>query len=584
MTRFYRSFSKYHAAWRKMVMLFCAIVGEENKIEVIRAPAQDLRLFLTKTNGGWLRDYNDLDNMMQNPVDTSEMKGLHWSMILSDPKLFGSGVSLGVNVVHVLVFLDGQFWEAGSLVSSHPRRKRWMELNNEMEADSSMDCSSFSFSMIDPIMPVTAFKLPPKPIAADKFAALDLYFPIVSKSFWNINDAGRLLFIVSILAIVCGQFDGDVLIQADETIIGTHVRGREAFEFVFQRGDKRAKHGIQQGLAQAYVGYEALADSEVYSIVTDSLLLDDKIERATTVMMAWEKKDGINAPAPESMLSTVPVDDAIRTLSTEMSKDKDASFIGKTEAEMEILAHYANMGRRRAALGAIMGSSVMAGLWKISKNQKRAAGAFAMMSGGLFGASYGIISIRRDLFSDLLMLPSDKSPFATRARAILMAKIPNNSFVQELNEKFQHSSASTDSWNEDANATSFDSKPKSLPPVPRRLDNNFPSSIPPITGLDKPRDKKNDEVFGEPNDDGSRSSFFFGSKPSDEETPDRDVPLSRDPYAHYSRDSGHPGSDKTPPLRHDEDDYFFGVPSEKEEPVKPTTWEEIRRRAAEQRK
>eukprot|EP00644_Phytophthora_capsici_P000475 jgi/Phyca11/525688/estExt2_fgenesh1_pm.C_PHYCAscaffold_40248 len=263
------------------------------------------------------------------------------------------------------------------------------------------------------------------------------------------------------------------------------------------------------------------------------------------------------------MLSTVPVDDAIRTLSTEMSKDKDASFIGKTEAEMEILAHYANMGRRRAAFGAIMGSSVMAGLWKISRNQKRAAGAFAMMSGGLFGASYGIISIRRDLFSDLLMLPSDKSPFATRARAM-------------------------DSWNEDANATSFDSKPKSLPPVPHRLDHEFSSSIPPITGLDKPRDRKSDEdqeVFGEPNDSGSRSSFFFGSKPSEEETLDRDVPLSRDPYAHYSRDSGHPGSNKNaPPLRHDEDDYFFGMPSEKEEPVKPTTWEEIRRRAAEQHK
>ncbi|KAL3662381.1 hypothetical protein V7S43_012708 [Phytophthora oleae] len=292
------------------------------------------------------------------------------------------------------------------------------------------------------------------------------------------------------------------------------------------------------------------------------------------------------------MLSTVPVDDAIRTLSTEMSKDKDASFIGKTEAEMEILAHYANMGRRRAAVGAILGSSVMAGLWKISKNQKKAAGAFAMMSGGLFGASYGIISIRRDLFSDLLMLPSDKSPFATRARTILMAKIPDNSFVQELNEKFQHSSASTDSWNEDTNApTSFNSKPKSLPPLPRRLDNEFPSSIPPITGLDKPRDKKSEEhqeVFGEPNDSGSLSPFFFGSKPSDEETSglsDRDVPLSRDPYAHYSRDSGRPGSDKNaPPLRHDEDDYFFGVPSEKEAPVKPTTWEEIRRRVAEQRK
>ncbi|ETO86189.1 hypothetical protein F444_00258 [Phytophthora nicotianae P1976] len=293
------------------------------------------------------------------------------------------------------------------------------------------------------------------------------------------------------------------------------------------------------------------------------------------------------------MLSTVPVDDAIRTLSTEMSKDKDASFIGKTESEMEILAHYANMGRRRAALGAILGSTVMAGFWKLSRNQKRAAGAFAMMSGGLFGASYGIISIRRDLFSDLLMLPSDKSPFATRARTILMEKIPDNPFVQELNQKFKHSAAATDSWNEEANEpASFGAKPAtSLPPVPR-YDNGISSSIPPITGLDTPRHKKDSsdgdqEAFGEPNDSGSRSPFFFGAKPlnSDEsEFGDRDAPLSRDPYAHYSRDTRRAGTDKNvPALRHDEDDYFFGVPSEDDAPAKPTTWEEIRRRAAERK-
>ncbi|KAE9309242.1 hypothetical protein PF008_g20756 [Phytophthora fragariae] len=291
---------------------------------------------------------------------------------------------------------------------------------------------------------------------------------------------------------------------------------------------------------------------------------------------------------------TVPVDDAIRTLSVEMSKDKDASSIGKTEAEMEILAHYAAKGKRRAAMGAIFGSTVMAGLWKISKNQKKVAGAFAMMSGGLFGASYGIISIRRDLFSDLLMLPSDKSPFAARARIILENKIPENPFVQELNKKFSHSAATTDSWNEDvAEPGSFASKPANkLPPAPRRFDNKISSSIPPITGLDTPRDKKDsndwqhndEEAFGEANGSENRSPFFFGAKPppADESSDfgDRDAPHSRDPP---SRDSQRPGSDKNlPPLRHDEDEYFFGAPSDP--PAKPTTWEEIRRRAAEQRK
>ena len=91
------------------------------------------------------------------------------------------------------------------------------------------------------------------------------------------------------------------------------------------------------------------------------------------------------------------------------------------------------------------------------------------IAGGLFGASYGVISIRRNLLSDLLMLPPDKSPFATRARTMyvslmdsvtmtmrgvpaflltfaissLTTKIPENSFVQELNEKFKNSLAAT---------------------------------------------------------------------------------------------------------------------------------------------
>jgi hypothetical protein len=46
---------------------------------------------------------------------------------------------------------------------------------------------------------------------------------------------------------------------------------------------------------------------------------------------------------------------------------------------MEVLALYAHKGRNRAAVGAVMGSSVMAGLWKMSKNQRKAAGAFAML-------------------------------------------------------------------------------------------------------------------------------------------------------------------------------------------------------------
>ncbi|KAG7394195.1 hypothetical protein PHYBOEH_005534 [Phytophthora boehmeriae] len=303
---------------------------------------------------------------------------------------------------------------------------------------------------------------------------------------------------------------------------------------------------------------------------------------------------------PLSRISTVPMDEAIRTISEEMAHDKDASFVGKTEAEKEVLAKYAAKGRSRALLGALVGSTAMGVLWKFSRNQRKAAGVFAMMSGGLFGGSYGIISIRRDLFSELLLLPSEQSPFAVRARNILLTKIPDNSFVRELNDKLSHSTTFNDSWSEEVSVSKgFSSKslPR-VPPPPPRYNSDVPStgSIPPITGLDTPRRKQdsNDwqheeqEAFGEPNDSGRRSPFFFGSKPQsgDEAGAERDIPpLSRDPYERYSRDSHRPESDKSlPPLRHDEDDYFFGVPSDSDEPVKPTTWEEIRRRAAEQRK
>ncbi|CAI5727327.1 unnamed protein product [Peronospora destructor] len=292
------------------------------------------------------------------------------------------------------------------------------------------------------------------------------------------------------------------------------------------------------------------------------------------------------------MLWTMPVDDAIRTVRMEMSEDKGRLFVETTQAEKEILAHYAEKGRRRAALGAIIGSSIMGGLWKISKSQKRLAGAFAIMSGGLFGASYGIISIRRNLFFDILMLPSDKSPFAAGARATLMTKIPDNSFVQELNAKFNSSVAAIDSWNDDTNASgSFDSKPSmSFPPVPRRFDTGISSRTPPIIGLDTPRheDDSSDEAFGEPNNDGSRSPFVFGAKPSAGDTldsEDSNTPLVRAPFAHSRRGSHQPKRDEgSAPLRHDEDDYFFDAADDSETSGKPTTWEEIRRRAAERRK
>ncbi|KAL7682249.1 putative proteasome assembly chaperone 4 [Plasmopara halstedii] len=288
----------------------------------------------------------------------------------------------------------------------------------------------------------------------------------------------------------------------------------------------------------------------------------------------------------EKMLSTAPMDDAIHTLSKELANDKSVSHIGKTEAEKELLAQYANIGRRRGVLGFTFGSSIMAGLWILSKNRKKVVGAFAMISGGFFGASYGIISIRRDLFSDLLILPSDKSPFAARARTILQTKIPDNPFVQELHDRFKRSAAAVDSWDEGSTvAEGSDFQSASLS---RHNNIENSTSIPPISGLDTLRNKKNKydedlETFKEDDHMKSRSPFFFGMKSDKAE--DYDLSMSHDPNMPYSRNTHHPYSDKnSSTLRHDEDDYFFGLPNEKDTPVKSTTWDEIRRRAAKQDK
>ncbi|GMF21610.1 unnamed protein product [Phytophthora lilii] len=157
-------------------------------------------------------------------------------------------------------------------------------------------------------MPVTRYEQKSKPIPDGKLDTLHGYLPFVTKAFGDINagtEANRLYFIAPILISVCALFDGDARMLFDETVVGKRVHGTGTFEFVLQRGDIRvcvvqAKMGnIQQGLAEAYEGCEALADVEgltsVYSIVTNltqwcfSRNLDERVERAEPVVMTWEK-------------------------------------------------------------------------------------------------------------------------------------------------------------------------------------------------------------------------------------------------------------------------------------------------------
>ncbi|KAL3656363.1 hypothetical protein V7S43_018737 [Phytophthora oleae] len=113
-----------------MVKLFCAIVGEQGsafsvdidtnksvdhlkkaikaKNEDIACPARKLQLFLAKTDGAWLPDDDTLDAMLQSEVDTSAYMEMRASWKLNKTSLFGPNVSLGEDVIHVLVVVPEQ--------------------------------------------------------------------------------------------------------------------------------------------------------------------------------------------------------------------------------------------------------------------------------------------------------------------------------------------------------------------------------------------------------------------------------------------------------------------------------------------
>ncbi|KAG1707075.1 hypothetical protein DVH05_026271 [Phytophthora capsici] len=213
--------------------------------------------------------------------------------------------------IHVFVAADREILRAETRepeTAPHPSRKRqWDKLNEVLKknkkAKNSTGFSYVSFREIDKIMPAATYVQTSKPIADEKLDAVHDYFPILLEAFGDIVTAKRLHFIVPVLASVCALFNGDARILAEEKVEGKRVHGDGAFEFVLQRVNKRVcvvvakRDDIQQGLVQAYVGSEGLADVEgltkVYSIVTNfvewyfSRSLDEKIERTspTTIVM-----------------------------------------------------------------------------------------------------------------------------------------------------------------------------------------------------------------------------------------------------------------------------------------------------------
>ncbi|GMF65990.1 unnamed protein product [Phytophthora lilii] len=160
-----------------MLKLFCAIVGVAGSAFSVRVDERDsvddlkdaikakkpndfkdidadkLQLFLAKTEGGaWLFDNEDLDTLLESEIDTSSYLHLRSSWKLCKRNLFGPGVSLGEDVVHVLVVVPYQqaqvdmFHEALSLAQQASVRQSRIEMRLEQLAASLPHKNSKSYS------------------------------------------------------------------------------------------------------------------------------------------------------------------------------------------------------------------------------------------------------------------------------------------------------------------------------------------------------------------------------------------------------------------------------------------------------
>ncbi|KAL3662380.1 hypothetical protein V7S43_012707 [Phytophthora oleae] len=99
---------------------------------------------------------------------------------------------------------------------------------------------------------------------------------------------------------------------------------------------------------------------------------------------------------------------------------------------MGVLMEYRDKGRQRAVIGGILGASAMGGVWKAAALESF-LGITGMIVGGAIGARVSLRTsgIRHDMLTEMMKLPSERSPRAAEAREILR-KLPHNAFAQEL--------------------------------------------------------------------------------------------------------------------------------------------------------
>ncbi|KAG2916328.1 hypothetical protein PC114_g7557 [Phytophthora cactorum] len=228
--------------------------------------------------------------------DTSYVK-MRASWKLNKPSLFGPNVSLGEDVIHVLVVVPGDLNQVAkdtrsARTHSEHRRKRWRELNEILDKNkkaktngddgSSTGYSYVRWSEVKSVLDYERYKQERKPIPDHAFDFLIKYLKYAAEAMNGYTDASREAkryhFIAPVLIMLCSLFV-DVKLEVEESVDGNEVHANGNFEFVLTRGKTKiciveAKNNdFDQGKAQALIGCEAVADREglyvVYGIVTD---------------------------------------------------------------------------------------------------------------------------------------------------------------------------------------------------------------------------------------------------------------------------------------------------------------------------
>jgi hypothetical protein len=295
----------------KVSALQKAIFDDQRYHERFSFPSSAVTLYLARKNGAWLKDDDNVEDLLLGTIDTAYKK-MRPSWKITKPELLGPNFQAGEEEIQVLVELP----EAAAGVASgdresasidqvdmsstpHPHRlERWNKINrilarnNKKKARTNEEgfttpYSSSRWTAVGPVFDDDRVKYAEaiRPIPANDLEVLSKVLTWIMKCFeWTLidvkdNEAKRLHVIAPILWAVV-QLLPDVKIFIEQDLDGNRVDAHGHFEFVLMRGNKRVciveakEEKFKQGMAQALLGCEVAADldhsHEVYAVVTNA--------------------------------------------------------------------------------------------------------------------------------------------------------------------------------------------------------------------------------------------------------------------------------------------------------------------------